>query len=71
MKIAGIVDVSEFKEGQGYDVKVDWVGFDEGKSSREPLAIIGNGAPQFIKSELRMSRGAFAFAEALMYNALT
>ena len=69
--MAEIVDVSEAEEGQGNDVKVDWVGFNEGESSWEPPAIIWDGAPQFVKSELRMSRGAFAFAEALRYNALT
>ena len=31
--MAGIVDISEAKDGQGFDVRVDWVGFEEGKSS--------------------------------------
>ena len=34
----------------------DWVGFDEGESSWEPLAIIWDLAPQFVKSELRKLR---------------
>ena len=38
--MAGIVDISETAEGQGLDVKVDWVKFDQGDSSWEPLAII-------------------------------
>ena len=44
-EMAGIVDISEVEEGQGFDVKVDWAGFDEGESSWEPLAIIWGGAP--------------------------
>ena len=59
-EMAGIVDISEAEEGQGFDVKIDWVGFDEGESSSEPLAIIRDGAPQFVKSELwklRLDRG--------------
>ena len=39
-----------------FDVKVDWVGLDEGYSSWEPLAIIWDGASQFVKSELRKLR---------------
>ena len=54
--MARIVDISEAEEGQGFYVKVDWVGLDEGKSSWEPLAIIWDGAPQFVKSELQESR---------------
>ena len=51
-EMAVIADISKAKDGQGFDVKVDWVGFDEGKSSWEPLATIWDGAPQFVKSEL-------------------
>ena len=43
--MAGIVDISEAKEGQGFDIKVDWVGSDEGESSWEPLAIVWDSAP--------------------------
>ena len=50
--MAGIVDISETEERQGFDVKVDWVGFDEGESSWEPLATIWDGARQFFKPEL-------------------
>ena len=38
-EMAGIVDVSDAK-GQGFDVKMDWVGFNEGESSWKPLAVI-------------------------------
>ena len=55
-EMAGIVNISEAEDGQGFDVKVDWVGFDEGESSWEPLANIWDGAPQFVKSELRTLR---------------
>ena len=51
--MAGIVNISEAENGQGNDVKVDWVGLDEGKSSWELLTTISDGAPQFVKSELR------------------
>ena len=37
-EMAGIINISEVEDGQGFDVTVDWVGFDEGESSREPLA---------------------------------
>ena len=56
LEMAGIVDISEAEEGQGFDVKTDWVGFDEGESSWKPLATISDGAPQLIKSELRKLR---------------
>ena len=55
-EMAGIVDISEAEEGQRFEVKVGLVGFDEGKSSWQPLAIIWDGAPQFVKSELRKLR---------------
>ena len=38
----------EAEEGQGFDVKVDWVGFDEEESLWEPLATMQDGAPQFV-----------------------
>ena len=39
-EMAGIVDISEAENGQGFDVKMNWIGFDEGESLWEPLAII-------------------------------
>ena len=54
-EMAGIVGISE-AEGQDFDVKVKWVGFDEGESSWDPIAIIWDDAPQFVKSELRKLR---------------
>ena len=59
LEMAGTVDICEAKDGKGFDVKVDWVGFDEGETW-EPLANIWDGAPQFVKSELwklRLDRG--------------
>ena len=56
-EMAGIVDILEAEEGQGFDAEVDWVGFDgQVENSWEPLAVIGDGAPQFIPSELRKLR---------------
>ena len=55
-KMAGIADISEAEDGQGFDVKVDWVVFDEGESSWKSLANIWNGTPQSVKSELRKLR---------------
>ena len=40
-EMAGIVDISQDEDGQGFDVKMDWVGFDEGDSSWERLRIYG------------------------------
>ena len=39
-EMAGIVDVSKAEEGHGFDVKMNWVGFDEGESLWHSLAII-------------------------------
>ena len=55
-EMAGIVDISEAEHGQGFDVKVDWVGFDEGESSLNPFASVWDGAPQFVELELRKLR---------------
>ena len=49
-------DLKMAEDGQSFDVKVDWVRFDEGESLWEPLTTIWDGAPQFIKSELRKLR---------------
>ena len=37
-EMAGIVDISEAEDGQSFDVKVDWVRFDEGESSWDGTA---------------------------------
>ena len=51
--MAGITDSSEAQDGQGLDVKVDWVGFGTGERLWVLLASIWDGAP---KSELRKLR---------------
>ena len=51
-----MVDISEAGHEEGFDVKVDWVGYNEGESSWEPLVIILDGAPQFVKSKPRKSK---------------
>ena len=59
-EMAGMVDNLEAGDGQGFGIKVDWVGFDDGASSWEPLASIWDFSPQFVKSELwklRLDRG--------------
>ena len=55
-EVAGIVDILEDEDGQGFDVKVDWIGFDKGESSWEPLTTVWDGVLQFVKSELRKLR---------------
>ena len=63
-EMAGIVDISKAEEGQGFDVKGDWVEFDQGEfvgaacdyMGRRP-AVCPVGASEVVK-------GAFAFAEA-------
>ena len=60
-EMAGIVDILEAEDGQGFDVKMDWVGFVGGQCSWEPFATIWDGAQQFIQSKLRkvrLNRGA-------------
>ena len=47
-----IIVTSKAKDGQGFDVMLDWIGSDEGQSLREQLANVWDGAPQFVKSEL-------------------
>ena len=44
-EMAGMVDISDAKDGQGVYVKADWAGFDERESSWEPLATIWDGVP--------------------------
>ena len=44
-EMAEIVDISEAEEEQDFDVKMDWVEFDEGENSWEALAVIWGGAP--------------------------
>ena len=51
--MAAIVDMSEADEGPGFDVEVEWVGFDKSENTWEALAKIWNASPQFVKSELR------------------
>ena len=46
--MAGVVDISKAEKGQGFDVKGDWVGFDEEEGTWEPFGNIWVGAPQFV-----------------------
>ena len=42
--MARIVNISQAEDGQGFDIKVDWVRFNEGEKSCEPLATIRDGS---------------------------
>ena len=54
--IAVIVDFSTAEEGSGFEVEVEWIGFDTEENSWEDLATIWGAAPQCVKSELRKLR---------------
>ena len=44
------------EEGSGFEVEVEWAGFDTGEKTWEDLAKLWAAAPQFVKSELRKLR---------------
>ena len=52
-EMARIVDVLEAEGGRGFDVKMDWVGLDEGEKSWKPLAVIWDGALQVGVAEVK------------------
>ena len=52
-EMAAIVDMSRADEGPGFDVEVEWVGFDKSENTWEALSKIWDASPQFVKSELR------------------
>ena len=51
--MSGLVDMAEADDGDGYDVQVQWVGFEDDEDTWEPLSKIWDAAPQFVKRELR------------------
>ena len=51
--MAAIVDMSEAEGGPGYEVEVEWVGFEKSENTWEALSKIWDASPQFVKSELR------------------
>ena len=51
--MAAIVDMSVAEDGPGFDVEVEWVGFDKEENTWEELSKMWDAAPQFVKSELR------------------
>ena len=55
-EMEAIVDLSEAQDGDGFVVRVEWVGFSKDESSWESLETILEGAPQFVRSELRKLR---------------
>ena len=52
-EMAAIVDMSVAEDGPGFDVEVEWVGFDKEENTWEELSKMWDAAPQFVKSELR------------------
>ena len=52
-EMSGLVDMAEADDGDGYDVQVQWVGFEDDEDTWEPLSKIWDAAPQFVKRELR------------------
>ena len=52
-EMAAIVDMSEAEGGPGYEVEVEWVGFEKSENTWEALSKIWDASPQFVKSELR------------------
>ncbi len=52
-EMSALVDMAEAEQGSGYDVQVQWVGFEDDEDTWEPLSKIWDAAPQFVKRELR------------------
>ena len=50
--MAAIVDMTNAKNGSGFEGEVKWVGFDKQESTWEDLAEVWDAAPLFVKSEL-------------------
>ena len=51
--MTAIVDMANGENGSGFEVGVEWVGFDDGENTWEDLAETSDPTPQFVKSELR------------------
>ena len=59
-EMAAIVNLAIVKEGSGFEVEVEWAGFDKEENTWEDLAKIWGAAPPFVTSELsklRLKRG--------------
>ena len=52
-EMAAIVDMSVAEDGPGFDVEVEWVGFDKEENTWEESSKMWDATPQFVKSELR------------------
>ena len=52
-EMAAIVDMANAENGSGFEVEVEWVGFDKEENTLKDLAKIWDATPQFVKSELR------------------
>ena len=55
-EMAASVDLSIVEDGSGFELEVEWAGFDTEENTWEDLAKIWGAAPQFVKSELRKLR---------------
>ena len=55
-EMAAIADLAIVEEGSGFEVEVEWAGFDTEENTLEDVAKIWGAAPQFVKSELRKLR---------------
>lgn len=51
-EMGGIVNIVEALEEGDFDVKVDWVRFEDEESSWEPMQTIWERAPEFVMTEL-------------------
>lgn len=52
-EMAEIVAIAAAEKGDGFDVKINEIGFEKDERSSEPLKTIWEGVPQFETMELR------------------
>ena len=64
--MAAIVDISNTENGSGFEVEVEWVGFDKEENTWEDLAKIWIAAPQFVES-VEIEAGTTDAAEAAIW----
>ena len=73
-EMGAIVDTANSENGSGFEVELEWVGFNKEENTREDLAKIWDAASQFVKSELYklgLKRGVRSqFKQDEFFNAL-
>lgn len=52
--MADIINMAEAVEGNGFEIKMDWIDLKDEERSWEPLQTTWDEAPQFVKTELQM-----------------